>query len=563
MARLFVFGIGGTGARVLKSLTMLLASGMRLNDFEMVPIIIDPHKDLPELNDCKSLLKLYAKLNNEIYDKTTDLKEGFFRTKLTTLKSLATDAGLKDDFEFDERHDMPFGQFLELASLDSENPTHDLLSLLYAKETFNKPLSVGFKGNPNVGSVVLNSLKDGPGFKVFQSVFAPDDRIFIVSSIFGGTGAAGFPLLLKNFRNHSKTAIRESQIGALTVMPYFKLSEPQKLKDESNQERMSSDIDSNNFMTKTKAALTYYIRPEFSRLYNALYYIADPDKQNKPYENNEKTQPNKAHLVELVGALSIFNFANTDFTSTGEIYEYCLKKENVSEVDFTNIADETRKLVGKRLSNFYILSKLHSMNKKTPRLPFNRKNKFNELFEKDKTFFDDFGIFMNDHFLKWLNELAKNERRLNPLNITDKNSFHSLIKGFEIEKRFGEGFLSKPFDISQVHFEMAKALTQKESKVLSEINQISQYFSVCYHATNAVINSKIKLTDILNLHVVEGKTNFKDLVDGQELKAMNGKELTVEVKNGAVSINGSKIQARDMEASNGVVHSLDKVIQSN
>ena len=75
--------------------------------------------------------------------------------------------------------------------------------------------------------------------------------------------------------------------------------------------------------------------------------------------------------------------------------------------------------------------------------------------------------------------------------------------------------------------------------------------------------NKIKLTDILNLHVVEGKTNYKDLVDGQKLKAMNGKELTVEVKNGAVSINGSRIQGRDMEASNGVVHSLDKVMQSN
>src|SRR5204862_1204915 len=132
--------------------------------------------------------------------------------------------------------------------------TNDLLSLLYSEENFHKPLSVGFKGNPNVGSVVLNSLKDGPGFKAFEGAFGNEDRIFIISSIFGGTGAAGFPLLLKNFRNHSKTVIKQSQIGALTVMPYFKLA------DVGN----ASDIDSNNFMTKTKATLTYYIRPEFS-----------------------------------------------------------------------------------------------------------------------------------------------------------------------------------------------------------------------------------------------------------------------------------------------------------
>ena len=46
MAKLFIFGIGGTGSRVIKSLTMLLSAGLKAeNDFEIVPIIIDPHKD--------------------------------------------------------------------------------------------------------------------------------------------------------------------------------------------------------------------------------------------------------------------------------------------------------------------------------------------------------------------------------------------------------------------------------------------------------------------------------------------------------------------------------------
>jgi uncharacterized surface protein with fasciclin (FAS1) repeats len=64
----------------------------------------------------------------------------------------------------------------------------------------------------------------------------------------------------------------------------------------------------------------------------------------------------------------------------------------------------------------------------------------------------------------------------------------------------------------------------------------------------------------LNYHVVEGKTNFKDLKDGQKLKTINGKELDVKVNNGNVTINGAKIQGRDKEASNGVVHSLDTVV---
>ena len=72
--------------------------------------------------------------------------------------------------------------------------------------------------------------------------------------------------------------------------------------------------------------------------------------------------------------------------------------------------------------------------------------------------------------------------------------------------------------------------------------------------------NKIKLTAILNHHVVDGKTNFKDLKDGQKLVTVNGRELQVKVSNEEVTINGAKVQSRDNEASNGVVHSLDTVI---
>src|SRR6185436_11888690 len=54
--------------------------------------------------------------------------------------------------------------------------------------------------------------------------------------------------------------------------------------------------------------------------------------------------------------------------------------------------------------------------------------------------------------------------------------------------------------------------------------------------------NKVKLTDILNYHIVEGKTNFKDFKDGQKLKTVNGKELDVKVTNGNVTINGAKLQ---------------------
>ena len=68
---------------------------------------------------------------------------------------------------------------------------------------------------------------------------------------------------------------------------------------------------------------------------------------------------------------------------------------------------------------------------------------------------------------------------------------------------------------------------------------------------------------MLNSHVVQGKTNFKDFKDGQKLKTISGKELDVKVKDGKVTINGATVQGRDSEASNGVVHSLDSIISVN
>jgi len=75
--------------------------------------------------------------------------------------------------------------------------------------------------------------------------------------------------------------------------------------------------------------------------------------------------------------------------------------------------------------------------------------------------------------------------------------------------------------------------------------------------------NKVKLVDLISNHIVLGKTNFKDLKDGQLLKTLNGKELRVKISSGTVTINGAKVQGRDNDASNGVVHSLDAVISVN
>ena len=72
--------------------------------------------------------------------------------------------------------------------------------------------------------------------------------------------------------------------------------------------------------------------------------------------------------------------------------------------------------------------------------------------------------------------------------------------------------------------------------------------------------NKIQLTHLLQQHVVVGKVNFKDLKDGEKLTTLLGKHLSVKVQDGKVSIDNATIQNHDIQASNGVIHSLDTVL---
>lgn len=71
---------------------------------------------------------------------------------------------------------------------------------------------------------------------------------------------------------------------------------------------------------------------------------------------------------------------------------------------------------------------------------------------------------------------------------------------------------------------------------------------------------KKDLTSILTYHVVPGALKAADLKDGQKLKTVQGKELTVSVKDGAVMIDGATVSTADVISSNGVTHVIDAVL---
>ncbi len=440
----FVFAIGGTGARVLKSLTMLMAMDVKING-PIVPIIIDMDLKNGDTQRTLKLLDTYRVIAQTAYSEPVD--RGFFINNFDTLgavqgtaahNGMSVESGIKDSFQLDFGEvTETFYQYVKANHLSTLNT--EFLESLFDNSPVGDPhtelnlkLDQGFKGNPNLGSLVFNNLINTPEFKHFENVFSNGDRIFIISSIFGGTGSSGFPQLIKNIRKSNNNFIRKAPIGALVIKPYF------RVKDDA-----TSSINSDNFNTKTKSALSYYAE-ELDFHVNSFYYLAD--EPGKALENvmGGTRQQNKAHVVELIGAKSVMHFVNNPVSNNGDsaYYEYGVKDLDeslgVQELRFENFYEDE---IWETFMKFALFAKF---------LKDGLGERMSEPFAKDlnlsgeyssKVFYIQLKNFI-DQFWIWLAEMEESERAFSPFN--REGPFSKFVKG-TIVKSLDKGLFRDVF----------------------------------------------------------------------------------------------------------------------
>ena len=496
MARLYIFAIGGTGSRVLKSLTMLLASGIKPNsnkEFEIVPIIIDPHKSNDDLKRTERLLGNYQAISE-----AAGHTNGFFNTKITTLdKLVSSENRLAKSFTFNlqEVGGKKFKEYIDFNQLDPSNSA--LADILFSGKSINKSgeevnlldveMDIGFVGNPNIGSVVLNQFKDSEEFKEFASNYNEEDRVFIISSIFGGTGAAGFPTILKNIRDamnntniNGNMFLQDAKIGAISVMPYFNI--------ESDPE---SPINKSDFISKTKSALYYYKdNVTGNNSINALYYILDEHNGN-PYENDpgDNGQQNNAHIIEMISALSIIDFLeipdNELETLNGKasrpIYkEFGIRKDS-HDVILPDFEDKTQNKIGLNLSQLALFRKYLSENltKSVEKQPWSiGEPQLNKMFFEQSFYNTNLKDFMNG-FGEWLTELSINNRGFSPFNLD--STLDALVKG----KTVKSGWLSKNVD-----YTLYDDTLNSKSKGRSYSSSEQKLLSLFFESSEEILKSK-------------------------------------------------------------------------
>lgn len=310
MANYFIFGIGGTGSRVIRSFTMLLGAGFspfKATD-RVFPILIDFDTKNGDTQRAKDLMAVYHSIHEAAYPHNLrveeKLNELFFSTPLYEMQEVSPACRSSFTMDFGTESSQTFEQWTAANHLRDHKATSDLLLSLYDDSSDDNTaelklkMNLGFKGNPNIGSIVFHSLKETEEFSDFTSLCQAGDKVIIVGSLFGGTGSSGIPELVQAIRTNNRPEVRDVDLSVIMVCPYFAF--------KSSDERA---VRSSIFKSKTKAALNFYATSGLNDMINAIYYVGDDNPTIFEYCEGGEKQTNKIHVVDFVSALSIFHFA--------------------------------------------------------------------------------------------------------------------------------------------------------------------------------------------------------------------------------------------------------------
>ncbi len=180
-----------------------------------------------------------------------------------------------------------------------------------------------------------------------------------------------------------------------------------------------TSIKSESFIAKTRAALSYYARNvSGNKSINALYYIGDAVTNEQEGADGATKQKNRAHFVELAGALAIIDFmalGDTELAvANGEavnpkFFEFGLEEET-SAITFKTLARETFDLIAKPLTRYGLFKSFidnhfdEASNRKGEAYITDGNNKLSKLVPNDRL-----RICLRNfhqHYNEWLTEMA-------------------------------------------------------------------------------------------------------------------------------------------------------------
>ena len=324
----YAIGIGGTGSKCLESLIHLAAAGMMPEKKEELYVLfVDPDKANGSLERAVKTLECY-----KIFSNNPQLAQPhLLQTKIDTVAN-----PIFSPFDDGDDDKPRLGEFFDYAGLKlADDGAADLFEVLYSEKERTTRLHEGFRGHPSIGAAVMAQtvLGGNEPWKTFQAKVAndPDAKIFLAGSIFGGTGASGFPTIAKLIKDALDGKPITVQIGGALILPYFTFNDT----NDDKQLRAKAE----HFLMNTQAALEYYQRSDKDLVYDAIYLIGDDSQvQLKNFSLGGKAQQNAQHFIELYATLAAIHFFGNDGTADG-VTQYFRLDRAIKPLNWADLPD--------------------------------------------------------------------------------------------------------------------------------------------------------------------------------------------------------------------------------
>ena len=328
MKTLFLIGIGGTGMRCLEAFVNTCAIGMYDNT-EINILALDTDLDNGNFSRLKTLVEdCYQKIKG--YNKTHyALQDTFFSAKINfyTFTPDYSDSTKNGNFEVLSRFPYADGDKKALAEI------------LLTPQVREFDLKHGYRAQTHLGSLlmyhsIIDEVTKNPHGKlaeyiqaVYDSSEASDTRVYIMGSVFGGTGASSIPIIPKaffeavNILNPGKKLTKAS-FGATLLSAYFKFTAP----DDDLRKKQKIVASSKNFALNSQVAMMFY-NEDFTvkNVFQKFYMLGTPSNDfETPNKTNETItggalQKNDSHYIELMSAFAAYDFFNTPVEELNQI----------------------------------------------------------------------------------------------------------------------------------------------------------------------------------------------------------------------------------------------------
>lgn len=328
----YLIFIGGSGARAYKAFLHCCAAGLIQEDVSV--LLMDADKTNGAVSESIDVYKFYQK-HHEWMTQAEVQDRCIFKSEVKMYG---------DGVVSPMRQGVSY-----LDQVAEENPDRKrVLKWFYKKEEREQPLDNGFYARPNIGCVFFQNFQKQEYRSLISEINAELDRedsvnIQLIGSVFGGTGAAGIPSVLRNLYKDIAQHIGNEgnfRCSGVLITPYFKVTESKVKKD-------GLIIDSRDFELNTIEALKYYRFYQSADInqrghFHSLYLVGQkqPEVVNKEYADGGSAQKNNPHIVELYAALAIGDFLKNP--KENGIKEAIIDKEEI--IKWSELPDETDKL---------------------------------------------------------------------------------------------------------------------------------------------------------------------------------------------------------------------------